>query len=65
MCDRVWCVWIVLQFQWCKVVVSGEVFDGISRHGNIHPSFGVVPLKIYAAVKISSLVFHNIICLCA
>ncbi len=46
----VWTVGYVLGFYWWRMVISVEGFDCIDRHGNVYPSFDVVPLKIDASV---------------
>jgi hypothetical protein len=47
------------------MVISSEVLDCIDRHGNVYPTFDVVPLEIDATVDIASPILNNFICLSA
>jgi hypothetical protein len=43
------------------MVIPGKVLDCIDRHGNVHPTFAVVPLEIDAAVEIASPIHNNFV----
>jgi hypothetical protein len=47
------------------MVISGEVLDCIDGHGNVYPTFAVVPLEIDAAVEIASPILNNFVCFSA
>ncbi len=55
----------MLGFEWQQIVIPGEVFDCIDRHGNVYPTFDIVSLEIDAAVEIASPILNNFICLSA
>jgi hypothetical protein len=45
-----------------QMVISGEVLDGIDRHGNDYQTFAIVLLKIDAAVEVTSPILKKIVC---
>ncbi len=49
-------------FQWWRMVIAGEVLDCIDGHGNVYPTFAVVPLEIDATVEIASSTLYNFVC---
>ncbi len=55
----------MLGFQWWWMAISGEVLDCIDGHGNVYPTFVVIPLKIDAAVEIASPILNNFVCFSA
>ncbi len=43
------------------MVISGEVFYHIDRHGYVYPLCIVVPIELDAAVQITCPIFNNLI----
>ena len=43
------------------MVMFLELFDDVSRHGDIKHAFGVVPLEAYATVEVAVPIFSEFI----
>jgi hypothetical protein len=43
------------------MVISGEVLDCTDGHGNVYPTFAIIPLKIDATVELASPILNNFV----
>jgi hypothetical protein len=56
-----WSIGTVLWLRWQRMVIFLELFDDVSRHGDIERAFDVVPLEAYATVEVAVPIFSEFI----